>query len=272
MASSILLARRGDRRARVRGRRRLRRGRAPRHALSLRHRHRRLGALDADAADPRRRAERPALREGLRRGNGLRAEGADGCAAALRRAGARRARGARPAAAVRSRSRRWSCSGCSATRRRSRSTCSSARARRSGSSTGATASSRSSRGSPRPSALEDDQREAGFRLLGDLADTLASRRTKKARAVAARAFETFCRRPCLLDRASSVDLGRPADGALERVRLDVARRRAPRRRCRAESSLEAVSRSASLRLYLSSSRRVSSDICSSSRWLDALLI
>ena len=44
-------------------------------------------------------AARPAFREGRRRGNGLRAAGADGGAAAARRAGARRARGARPAVA-----------------------------------------------------------------------------------------------------------------------------------------------------------------------------
>ena len=88
--------------------------------------HRRLGARrrrqplvieDVDAAT-RASAAR------TRRGDRLRAEGADGRAAAPRGARARRARGARPAAALAlQRSRRWSCSGCSRTRRRSRSTC-----------------------------------------------------------------------------------------------------------------------------------------------------
>ena len=96
---------------------------AHRAALPVEHGHRRLGARHAAAARDRGRDRGSALRQGLRRDDRLRPEGPDGRAAALRRAGARRARGARPAAAhaVLAR-RRWICSGCSRTRRRSRST------------------------------------------------------------------------------------------------------------------------------------------------------
>ena len=67
------------------------------HALPGGHRDRRLGARDPDAARPRGRRERPALRARRRRGHGLRPEGTHGRTASARRGCARRPVGSRPA-------------------------------------------------------------------------------------------------------------------------------------------------------------------------------
>ena len=96
-------ARRGDERARLRGGRRRGRGEPARPAVPRGNRCRRLGARDADAARDRGRRPRPALRKGRRRGHRVRAAGADGGPAPPRRAGRRRARGARSSVAVHAR-------------------------------------------------------------------------------------------------------------------------------------------------------------------------
>ena len=76
---------RGERRARVRGRRRRGRGVAARRALPGRPRHRRLGARDADAARHRGRARGSAVRGRRCGGHRLRAERPDGGSSPPRR-------------------------------------------------------------------------------------------------------------------------------------------------------------------------------------------
>ena len=177
-------ARRGDGRARVRGGGRRGRGDAPRPRFPAGEGDRRLGARDAHAARDRGRAHRPALRDRCRRGLRLRPERPDGRAAHPRRAGARRARGARPARrASLSRSRRWSCSASSRTRPRSRST-SWRKSRAAEKVLAADAGDLEvvARLASAVDALEDERREAGLKLLGELAATLGARGVTRPRA------------------------------------------------------------------------------------------
>ena len=169
-----LPARRGDGRARLRGRRGRRRGDARRAALPVEHGRRRLGARHPPVARDRGREPGSALLEGRRREHGLRAEGPDGGAAAPRRAGAGRARGARPArSGASSRSSRWICSGSSRTRRRSRSTSFGERGRpRRFSPRAGRAADVVARLAATVDGLEDEQREAGLKLLGALEEVL----------------------------------------------------------------------------------------------------